>query len=125
MDGHVIAPGELRADGYGDVRRIQASRGHLVEQRLEEMMVALIDEDDAHGVAPGKPLRCGETAEPASHDDRRLSHVGSDATATYLLGPVPVPAYKTACSCSSPDRSRPAKMSHIVAVYTPLTASLH
>ena len=84
VDRDVVVPGELRADGHGDIRRIQARGSHLVEQRLEEVMVALIDEDDAHGLALRQRPRGRQASEPASHDHCRLAHVCFDATATHL-----------------------------------------
>src|SRR5207253_2533312 len=43
---------ELGADRDRDVRRVQARRRDLVEQRLEEMMIALIDDRDADAEVP-------------------------------------------------------------------------
>ena len=83
VDRDVLVPGELRADGHRDIRRIQARGGHLVEQRLEEMMVALVDEDDAHGIASRQRFRRRQATKAASHDERGLAHVRFDATGTH------------------------------------------
>src|SRR3989454_7326321 len=50
-----------------DVGRVQRSRGDLVEQRLEEVVVAPVEQRDPHGAVGERP--CGvEPAETAAHD---------------------------------------------------------
>ena len=66
LDVAVIA--ENRAHGYGDVGRRKTGRGHLVKQRLEQMVIAPVDH--------GYPDRCAlqpsgrfEPAEAGADDD--------------------------------------------------------
>ena len=64
---------EDAADGVGDVRCVQAGRGHLVQQRLERVEVVPVDERDLDGIT-GELLRRHHPAEPrANHDDVLLS----------------------------------------------------
>ena len=64
------------ADGLGDLRRRQAGRRHLVEQRLEEMVVAPVDHGDV-GIGAGEAMRGAQAAEAgADDDDVRAGHRG-------------------------------------------------
>ena len=87
-DSHVAAASKQQADRHGDVGRRHGGGGDLVEQRLEQMMVLLIDEGDLHGrilqSARGrKPPETGadddnfrelSPARPACRSNRRLRH---------------------------------------------------
>ena len=55
------------AERHRDVRRRQDGARHLIEERLEEVMVAPVHQCDAH-VAAGEPARGVEAGEPAAHD---------------------------------------------------------
>lgn len=66
--GDVFLVAEDFADGRGDVRGAEGGGGHLIEQRLEEVVVAAVDESDAGGrVFEG--LGGGDAAEAAADDD--------------------------------------------------------
>jgi hypothetical protein len=60
----------------GNVRRRQAGGRHLIEKRLEEMVVLAINQRDIGGSC-AKPLSDGETAEAGTdydnmaHDEKR------------------------------------------------------
>ena len=83
-DGRVLLVPEDVADGCGDLSRRQAGGRYLIEQRLEEMIVAAID--DGHiGIRLAKVERCLEAAEACTkykyfcaHDEIRSS--GGEAT---------------------------------------------
>jgi hypothetical protein len=71
---HVSCLAQDGADGLGDLRRRQAGRRHLVEQRLEEMVVAPVDHGDI-GIGAGEALRGAKAAETgADDDDVRAGH---------------------------------------------------
>ena len=63
---------ELHADRHGDVRRVEAGGRHLVEQRLKQVMVAVIDEENAKALVVGEGLRGLQTCEARADDDRDL-----------------------------------------------------
>ena len=63
---------ELHADRHGDVGGVEAGGCDLIEQRLEQVMVAVIDEDDAKALAVGERLRGVQTREAGADDDRDL-----------------------------------------------------
>ena len=65
---------ELHADGHGDVGGIQAGGRNLVEQRLEEMMIAVIDEDDLEVLAIGELPGRVQAPEARPDDDRESGH---------------------------------------------------
>ncbi len=67
-DGRVALPPQDVAQGRRDVRRGEPGRGHLVEERLEDVMVVVIDEGDADGGA-AEGSRRGEAGETPAHDD--------------------------------------------------------
>jgi len=53
----------------GNFGGAQAGHGHLVEQGLEEVVVAPIDESDANGLRLAEHLGGVEPCESAAHDD--------------------------------------------------------
>jgi hypothetical protein len=61
-----------RAERARDVRRRQRRRGHLVEERLKQVMVSAVHDGDADRMA-GQPARGVQPAEaaPDDHDVRR------------------------------------------------------
>ena len=69
-------PLENRPQRYGNVRRRESSRRHLVEQRLEQMKVAAIEQShiDGHSL---QPTRAIQSAKPAANDDHSMGHAGS------------------------------------------------
>src|SRR5262249_22784252 len=74
----VALPSEDAANRRGDLPRAQDRRRDLIQERLKEMMVLTIDQQDVDiGVAEG--LRGGQAAEatPYDHDvRRRITHGG-------------------------------------------------
>ena len=56
------------ANGRRDVGGRERRRRHLIEQRLEEMMVRAIEHEHVHVVAPER-ARCIQPTEPATDDD--------------------------------------------------------
>ena len=68
-------PGEHAAQRVRDVARRELRGGHLVEQRLELVMVVAVDERDRHVFVVGEALRAAETRE-ASADDHDVALVG-------------------------------------------------
>ena len=65
---HVALPAEDAADRRGDVRGRQTGGRHLVEQRLEQMVVVAID--DGHLEAGvGQPLGRRQAREAGADDD--------------------------------------------------------
>ena len=72
----VLLPAEDAPDGRRDVARVQRRRRYLVEERLEEVVVAPIDQRHLHRSAAQR-LGGVETPEPAAQDGHaRLSHAG-------------------------------------------------
>ena len=65
--GDVLLPAQDVAQRRGDVRRGKTGGGDLVEQRLEQMMVAAIDQRDPHR-RPFQRARGPQAAEPAADD---------------------------------------------------------
>ncbi len=65
------------ADRRGDQRRRQPGGRDLVQQRLEQMMVAAIDERDLDRLACKRPRR-REAAETAADDDDVRDHGNSE-----------------------------------------------
>ena len=59
---------EHDAQGRGDLARREPARGHLVEQRLEEVKVAAIDQRDRYRRAPER-LGDIQPAKSAADDD--------------------------------------------------------
>jgi hypothetical protein len=70
MDFDVRRVPELHADGHGDVGRIQAGGRDLIQQRLKEVMVATIDEDDPKALVVGEGFRRIQAREARADDDR-------------------------------------------------------
>ena len=70
-DGRVALPAQDVAQGRRDVRGGQPGRGHLVQERLEGVMVVAVHERDAHGRVPqgARGREAGEA--PADDDDAR------------------------------------------------------
>ncbi len=59
------------ADRRGDVGRRQRRGRNLIQERLEQMMVRAVDQQDIDGRA-GEPGRRCQSAEAAAHDDDAL-----------------------------------------------------
>ena len=57
-----------RSKRLRDLARREGARGHLVEQRLEQVEVAPVDERDRHGSVAGEVLRGVQAGEPAPDD---------------------------------------------------------
>ncbi len=66
-DRRVLLSAQDRADGARDVGRIERRRSDLVEERLEEMVVAAVEKRHAHGGAP-ELSRGVQAGEPAAED---------------------------------------------------------
>ena len=62
-------PREEAADRCSDFRRAENSHGNLVEQGLEEVVIALIQERDFHVAFPGQSPGGAQASKPAAHDD--------------------------------------------------------
>jgi hypothetical protein len=73
QDRRVALAPQDTADRLRDVGGRQARRRDLVEQRLEQMVVAPIDQGDLH-LLVAERHRCAEAAEPGAddHDPRHL-----------------------------------------------------
>lgn len=104
-DFHIALVAEDVAQRCGDIRRGQAGGGHLVQQRLEQVMVAAIDQGDAYALA-GQGTGGPETGKTAADNDQvgnalathRLTPVGHRGSAWHL---------RTAATChvsACPDR---------------------
>ncbi len=74
-DVHVRLATQHRADRLRDVRRRKRGRRHLVEQGLEQVVIAPVDEGDLHGRV-GERLRRLQPAEPTADDDDPSAGVG-------------------------------------------------
>jgi hypothetical protein len=75
----VLLPAKDGADRGADVRRGQRCGGHLIEERLEDVMVAPVDQRDLGRRARQRPCR-REAREPAADDEharesRRSTHI--------------------------------------------------
>ena len=77
---------ELYADGHRDVGWIESSRCHLIEQRLEEMMVAMIDQDDLKAVFVRERFRGVQSREAGADDHYDLGHCDRLRATSYQLG---------------------------------------
>ncbi len=66
--GDVLLPAKNMAYRRGDGRPGQACGGHLIQQRLKQMMVTAVDQRDLHGLA-GECLGRFKSAEAAADDD--------------------------------------------------------
>ncbi len=67
-DGDVWPAPENAADRPGDIGGRQRGRRHLIEQRLEAMVVLPVDHDDL-GIGAAERLRRLEPAEATTDDD--------------------------------------------------------
>ena len=54
-EGHVVGLTEDHPDRIGHIARFEAGRGHLVQQRLKGMEVALVDDGDLDLLADEGP----------------------------------------------------------------------
>lgn len=61
------------AQGLGDFCHGQCSRGHLIKQRLKEVVIPPIHERDADGFT-AEPFRAFETGKPAAKDEDMLGN---------------------------------------------------
>ena len=68
VDARVVLAVEEVADRVADRRLLEQARGHLVEQRLEGVVVVLVDEHDL-GVALLQLLRGADAGEAAAEDE--------------------------------------------------------
>ena len=84
------------ADRPGDFRGRERRGPDLVEQRLKQMMVALIDDGDAHARA-GRP--CARPAAEAGADDHNMMRAGPRSSGGL---PVASTAYPAAIQASRP-----------------------
>ncbi len=66
-DGDVLLPAEDAAEGEGNVAGGKAARRDLIEQRLEEVEVSLVDQRDFNGDA-AQSLRHVQSTETAADD---------------------------------------------------------
>ena len=64
----LLASSEEMANRPGDLGSCKRGRGHLIEQGLKQVVVALIDNGDPHGCA-SQAMRDFQPAEAASDDD--------------------------------------------------------
>ena len=76
---HVLLPPQDLAQRRGDVRRRQPGGRHLVEHRLEQVVVAAVDQGDAHRRRAQRAhgSQPGETAADDHHMGKRLPHARS------------------------------------------------
>ena len=101
-----------RAERLRDLARREGARGDLVEQRLEQVEVAPVDERDRHGSVAGEVLRGVQAAEPAADDHHVVERFGwvLGRHATTLASALPcMPASAVGASCNQtamPPRSR-------------------
>ena len=84
-DRCVLLPPQDPPDRHGDVARVQRRRGDLVEQRLEQMVVAAIDDRQVHRGAPERPGGV-EAAESAAEDDDAGGCLRGGHVSNTLLG---------------------------------------
>src|SRR5215207_442605 len=67
-DAHVLLPAKDLAGGGGDLALGEDAGGHLVEQRLEQVVAGLADQGDVD-VGLAQPLRGEQSAEAGADDD--------------------------------------------------------
>jgi hypothetical protein len=70
--GDVLLPAEDLADRGGDVAGREARGRHLVEQRLEKMVVLAVDDSDPHRRASQRSRRREAAEPPAQNHHARL-----------------------------------------------------
>ena len=63
----VVVVAQHPADRRGDVARRQAGRGHLIQQRLEDVVIVAVDQRHSHRRAPER-LGGKQPAEAAADD---------------------------------------------------------
>ena len=89
---------EDRANRLGDLRRGEPGRCHLIEERLEEVMVRAVDHGDCHRRARER-LRRGEPPEaPADDDDMRLRRARPRKSLCVLHEPFALAARRASSS---------------------------
>ena len=76
---------EQRADRKRDLGRRQRRHRHLVEQRLEQVVIGAVDQQNLD-VFAAQPTRRGETAETTADDDHALSPSTTDWARCGILG---------------------------------------
>src|SRR5690606_19508350 len=101
----ILVATQYMANRPGNLRSRQHGSRHLVEQRLEQMVVALVYEGDGTTAAPEADGRLETAKSPADHHDTRcwLGHASillpAVATAINLSpagrSPVAMPTYST------------------------------
>ncbi len=69
LDGDVLVAMQHLTEGCGDLALGEDPGGHLVEQRLEQVMVATVDEDDVDFGVPEYPRRRQAAEAPTDDDD--------------------------------------------------------
>ncbi len=76
---HVGMGVEQLVQGEGDVGARQLRRRHLVEQRLELVVVVPVDQGDVDVLVLGEGARAAQAGEPAAHDDHVVTHPTTSA----------------------------------------------
>src|SRR5206468_10213957 len=112
------------ADGLGDVGRVQARGGHLVEEGLEDVMVAPVDDRHVHGQASEAGGRAHTAEAGSDDDDLRTSHAEIVGTTPvppprargYTPGTTVSPAATVAPSISENNWSKPVLMTNCVSL---------
>jgi hypothetical protein len=87
QDGRVLALAEYRAQRLGNIAGTHGARRDLVEERLEQVEVAAIDERDLDTPVLAKGARRVQAPETAADDDDAVRSHGGFPTAH--LAPVP------------------------------------
>ena len=88
VDLHIRRPAELHADRHCDIGGIQARGSDLIKQRLKQVVVSMVDEDDPQTLLVGQRLRGRQPgkARPDDDHDFRCS-CGDYHLPTYHLPP--------------------------------------
>ena len=84
--GDVLRVVENLADGSGDVRSGQRRGGHLVEERLEKMVVGAVEESDVETLVIGELPRALQSRESTAND-KHLARCGLLASHARSLAP--------------------------------------
>src|SRR5205085_1800922 len=79
---HVLIRAENGADRLGDIAGREDGRGHLIEERLKEVVVAAVEDGDGHAGPRELPGRV-KPAEAAS-DDHDMWFTGSSGHENFL-----------------------------------------
>ena len=82
QDGGVLLPPQDPSDRHGDVARVESRRGDLVQQRLEQVVVAPIDQGQTQRRAPQRP--CGVQAPETASEDHHVREHGRRGHGTGL-----------------------------------------